>query len=184
MGVGFIYLLIILILSFLISISLLIYFIKKRKIVGIVICSVFCLIFISLFFINDIDAIQINKNDVKEDLKFLNVSLDTDFKILNNKVTGMPERFQETEIEISNLDRKKIISNIKKSKNFKILKTGEEIIKDAETDNIFNNKNFLNFQFSDFYSREIYIEVHNIPTRFFLQIKDNSNKLSYQRIEN
>ncbi|GGP05650.1 hypothetical protein GCM10010992_22580 [Cloacibacterium rupense] len=112
---------------------------------------------------------------MKNDLKNLNISFKDDFIIIDNKISGMPERYQDTKLLISKKDRNKIIYDIKNSKNFKKLKNEKEIIN--------NSEEILNFKYPDFYSKEILKKIDNYPTKILIFINDNSDTLNYQRIE-
>lgn len=116
-------------------------------------------------------------------MQVINLNLKDTFKILENDVSGMPERYQKTKIEISNADKQKLIEEIINSKNYEDLKTEEDIKKNSEKDDRYTSKNILNYKYPDFYSREFYTEINNIPTRFFLKLDIKSNELEYQKIE-
>ena len=175
MGAGFLFsILIWLILILLILIWLFISFKKKRKF-GIIVSSIFFLILISFYFSNDIEELTFGKEEVKNDLKNLNITFNDDFKIIDNKISGMPERYQDTKLLISKKDRNKIIYDIKNSKNFKKLKNEKEIIN--------NSEEILNFKYPDFYSKEILKKNDNYPTKILIFINDNCDTINYQRIE-
>lgn len=175
MGAGFLFsILVWLILILLILIWLFISFKKKRKL-GIIISSVFFLVLISFYFSNEIEELKFGKKDVSNDLKNLNIIFEDDFKIIDNKISGMPERYQDTKLLISKKDRNKIIYDIKNSKNFKKLKNEEEIINKSEE--------ILNFKYPYFYSKGIFKKIDNYPTKILIFINDNNDTLNYQRIE-
>jgi hypothetical protein len=162
----------------LLGISLLIYSIRKKSRIGLLISTLILLISISFIFGNYFDEWTIKKSDVIEDLKHLNIQLKDDFEISNNEVTGMPERIQTTEIIISNKDKEQIVNEIKNSKNFKSYSSLEEIVEYAT-----NEKQILNYKRGEFYSRELYSEIDNYPTRLIIYVYESSNKLRYNRIE-
>lgn len=158
MGAGFLFsILVWLILILLILIWLFISFKKKRKL-GIIISSIFFLVLISFYFSNEIEELKFGKKDVSNDLKNLNIIFEDDFKIIDNKISGMPERYQDTKLLISKKDRNKIIYDIKNSKNFKKLKNEEEIIN--------NSEEILNFKYPYFYSKGILKKLIIILLKF------------------
>ena len=116
-------------------------------------------------------------------MQVINLNLKDTFKILENDVSGMPERYQKTKIEISNTDKQNLISEIINSKNFENLKSNEDIRINSEKKNRYLSNDILNYKYPDFYSREFYTEINNIPTRFFLKLDIKSNELEYQKIE-
>lgn len=132
---------------------------------------------------NTIDEFTISKKDIITDLKHINIELKDDFKITNNKVTGMPERIQETEIQITQKDKDRIISEIKSSTNFKLFANEKELANDTDPEQFGTSDKIFNFKYPEFYSREIYTQIDNFPTRLFISIYDNSNTIKYQRIE-
>ncbi|MCA4777813.1 hypothetical protein [Empedobacter stercoris] len=183
MGIGIFYLLIILVILTTCCLIWLFISIKKKSKIGIIIPILFFLFVGFLFSLNYIDENTISNEDVKNDLQVINLNLKDTFKILENDVSGMPERYQKTKIEISNADKQKLIEEIINSKNYEDLKTEEDIKKNSEKDDRYTSKNILNYKYPDFYSREFYTEINSIPTRFFLKLDIKSNELEYQKIE-
>jgi len=179
MGVGLLIGFLILIILIVVAIILLVYSLKRKSKVGLG-CSTVILIFVILVFsANSIDEIMLDKEDIRNDLKFLNVELSEDFEILDNKITGMPEFFQETELKISNKDALKIITLIKSSKNFvdySKIKDNNQFLSNSKSE-------IKNYRYPEFYSREFYGEVNNIATRFTIYIKEGSNKIEYKKFE-
>lgn len=163
------------------SIGLLIYSSKRKSKTGIVLFSITTILIASCYFINDFDQLSMTNDDVKNDLKYFNVTLNDTFEIVGNEVSGMPERIQETELSISKSDAQKIINQIKASENFKSFKIEEEVRNNFVSSNI--NDSLFNFKYPEFYSRELYKEVNNIPTRFYLYIEDGESKLVYKKFE-
>ena len=183
MGVGLLigfFLLIVLLIFF---IWLFIYSRKRKSKVGIAISLVAITCLLSILFTNNIDELTITKEDVKKDLKQININLNTDFKIKNNTVSGMPERNQKTEIEVSKSELEKIITEIKQSKNFKEYKNDSEVYDNDISLNIPSDGQILNIKYPKFYSRELYKEIDNIPTRMFLTVYEGKNILEYQKWE-
>jgi hypothetical protein len=54
---------------------------------------------------------------------------------------------------------------------------------DIDTEHFGSSNKIFNFKYPEFYSRETYSIIDNIPTRIIVSIYDNTNKLKYQRIE-
>ncbi|MBE0573602.1 hypothetical protein IH575_01730 [Candidatus Dojkabacteria bacterium] len=180
---GLLYGLILLVIFFVTGIILFIFSIKRHSKIGIIFSLIMIAVSILILFTNKIDERTITKNDVTSDLKYLNIELKDNFKITRNKVTGMPERIQETEIQISEKDRNRIIKEISNSTNFKSFTNNQELLKYKNTERFNNNDKILNFKYPDFYSREIYTKIDNYPTRLFVKLNDKSDTIKYQRIE-
>jgi hypothetical protein len=183
MGVGFLIGFFILIILVIIFVLLLIRTLRKKSKIGIIVYGIILVILISIFFVNNIDEIQITKQDVKNDLKHFNITLKNDFIIENNSVSGMPERNQETKLKISENDAKNIILEIKKSNNFIEFKNDAEFLKNNNSENAEENGEILNIKYPTFYSRELYKTINNISTRLYLNINENENILQYQKFE-
>lgn len=183
MGVGLLIFLFVLIFLFLIFLWLFIYSKKRKSKVGIVISSVVLVCILSIFFTNNIDELTISKADVQKDLKEIDIELNSDFEINKNTVSGMPERNQTTEIQISKSETEKIITEIKQSKNFKEFKNKSELFNNDIFSNVPYNGQILNFKCPEYYSRELYKEIDNIPTRMFLFVYEEKNILEYQKLE-
>ena len=183
MGMILIYGLIFLLIFLSIGIGLFIYSKKKKSKVGLTISIIMIVLVILALLTNTIDEFTISKKDIITDLKHIDIELKADFEITNNKVTGMPERIQETEIQITQNDKDRIINEIKNSANFKSFANGRELSNDTDTEQFGTSNKIFNFKYPEFYSRETCSIIDNIPTRLFLSIYDNTNTLKYQRIE-
>lgn len=152
--------------------------IKIKSIIGILISIILIVPIILLCTANTIDELSISKKDVILDLKYLEIDLKNDFKIIANSVTGMPERIQMTKLKISKNDEKNIIQLIRNASNSKLVtSTNNAVVKSDFSDTI------KNFEHNTFYSREILKTIDNYPTRLYLSIEEGSNILEYQRIE-
>ena len=95
----------------------------------------------------------------------------------------MPERNQKTEIEVSKSELEKIITEIKLSKNFKEYKNDSAVYNNDISLNIPSDGQILNIKYPKFYSRELYKEIDNIPTRMFLTVYEGKNIVEYQKWE-
>ena len=72
--------------------------IKRKSKIGIII-SILIGIFVTLCLsINTLDELTHTKKDVLNDLIYVDIDLKNNFKIIDNTVSGMPERNQETKI--------------------------------------------------------------------------------------
>lgn len=183
MGVGVIICLTILILFSSIGIGLFIYSRRQKSKIGLVISIVMLFLIAFVFLTNTIDEISISKTDIISDLSHINVEIKDDFKITNNKVSGMPDRIQETEIQISQKDKDRIINEIRNSANFKSFSNEQALINDTDIAQFSTSIKIFNFKYPEFYSRETYTRINNYPTRLFLSINDKNNTIKYQRIE-
>lgn len=183
MGIGLIYGLILLLILFVLALFLLYYSKKKKSKVGQILSTFLLLGIIAVFMTNNIDEWTISKNDVIKDLNNLKIELKDEFEITDNTVTGMPERFQATELKISTTDKEKIIQIIKNSDNYKEFKNETELQNETNNEQFGFSEQIFNFKYPEFYSRETYCKVDNFPTRFFISVYDNENKIKYERIE-
>ncbi len=126
-----------------------------------------------------------NNRDVKEDLKIANLKLNDHFDIISNKVTGMPERVQITAIRLTKKDRNRIISEIKNGVDFK--ESGNTRILQNEMwdeKNVRNKVVFTDYHWQNEYFRESYYRQDNyIPTLMIVSLKENSDTLTFERIE-
>ncbi|MBL7706076.1 MAG: hypothetical protein JNM21_11080 [Taibaiella sp.] len=180
MGTSLIYGLGLLILLLAGSISFLIYTVKRKSKTGTVVALFTTLLLLSLCFTNTIDEYSITKKEVIADLEHIDVRLNDDFMILNNKISGMPERIQQTVILVSTKDKSTILNKIKNAANFVSLLNGEAISNHSHHG---TSDNIMNSRFPGFYSRELYSHIDNYPTRIILSVNENSDTVSYQRIE-
>jgi len=163
-------------------IFLCVYFIKIKSKIGILITILIGLSITLLLLTNKIDEHNLTEQDVVNDLQLVDISIKDNFKIIDNTVRGMPERFQNTEIQISNNDRNNIIDKIKHSNNFKLYRNNDDVKIDSF--NTYNNSLdiIFNFKYPEFYSREVYLLIDKIPTRILVYV-DSSNILKYSRYE-
>ena len=164
------------------------YFILKKngkKKLGIIISIVLALIVVVPLLSIALEGTFYNKTNAKDDLKLANLKLNDDFEIISNKVTGMPERFQYTELRLTKNDRNRIISEIKNGVNFKT--SSETRILQNE---MWNEKGIRNkvvstdYLFRNEYIREAYFRQDNyVPTLMIVSLKENSDTLTFERIE-
>lgn len=131
---------------------------------------------------NKIDEWTFSKSDVEKDLKHIDVELRHDFKIIANRVSGMPERYQQTKLLIAPADRNRIIGEIKNSANFKSFENSDLTSEDNEVNREIRNE-IYNYRYPEFYSRNTYTYIDNIPARFYMSISENNDTLEYQLIE-
>lgn len=179
MGISLIYFILFLCTLLVLGIILLISAIKKKSLSRFLLSLVLITPMTLISTMNYIDEVSISKKDIIYDLKHLDIELKDDFKIKENIVTGMPERIQETKLEISTNDKRRIINIIKNATNFKSFKNQKEL--GIGTPNI--EGKIFNVEYPDFCSIEVYKPIDNYPTRMILTIHYENNILKYQRIE-
>ncbi len=179
MGVSLIYAILFLSILFVLGILLLINSLKRKSIISFLISIVLMSPMILISSTNYIDEVSISKKDVISDLKHLDTNLKDDFKIKENTVTGMPERIQETELEISTNDKHRIIEIAKNGINS--ITFNKEKALNADTSSIKSEISYVGHP--SFYSIEIYKNIDHYPTRIILTIYRKGNILKYQRIE-
>ena len=171
---------ILLILIILLFVGLLIFSITRKSKIGITISSIILLFALSILLINNIAEITIGNEDVKNDLRLFNINLKDDFEIKSNDVSGMPERNQKTELIISRDDAQRIVQEIENSKNFKEFKNELEV---SNFSYKYDNNQIFDYEYPEFYSRELEKEINNIPTRLFLYLDKKNFLLTYSKSE-
>lgn len=179
--IGFLVLVVLLIIG---TVSLWYFIRRKRSTVGIIVSACLILFLLRILFTNHIDQITHSKNDVREDLKLAQIDLFDDFKIIENKVSGMPERFQETKIKISTSDQTRLIQEIQADPNYhqtdhvRILR--DEMYSNPKKNTIVT----ANYKWHDNFIRESYYKKGNyVPTLLIVRLTENKNILEYERIE-
>ena len=185
MGVGLLIGFLILLILIIIGLFSLWYFtIKKKSKIGIIVSSSLLVFLLAIIFTNEIDQLTHSKNDVREDLKYSQIILNEDFEILENEVYGMPERFQETRIEISTSDLNRLIEELKSDPKYHHSEQ-EQILRDEMYSN--PKKNTIvtaSYQCRDYVIRESYFkEDEYVASLFIVRLKENQNILEYERIE-
>lgn len=180
----FIFATLLLIIIAFIAIAIFIISTKRNSRVGIVISVFLFLIIIYSLMINYIDQWKVTKKDILADLKNVNIELIDDFEIIDNQVSGMPERIQKTIIEISSEDKNRIIKQIETAENYKSYWTTQEIAEEKQEIGFGDYKEIYHFQYPTFYSVQTYKSIENYPTRLIVDLDKNKNVIKYQRIEN
>lgn len=128
------------------GIGLLVYSRKKRSKIGLTISVALLLPVIFVLLTNKIDEFSISKKDIVSDLKHLNIELKDNFKITKNNVTGMPERIQQTEIQTTQKDKDRILSEIRNSANFKSYANEGELNSIIDTEQFGTSDKIFNFK--------------------------------------
>jgi hypothetical protein len=100
-------------------------------------------------------------------------------------VDGMPERFQDTEIQITETDKERIISEIKNGKNFKKSQKSRILYDQTWNENGIKNKVvFTDYYFNEQFIRESYYRKDEyVPILMIVSLSENSNILKFSRIE-
>jgi hypothetical protein len=165
-----------------------IYFIFKRigkPKLGILFAFLIVLFVALMLFTNNLDEISYSKTDARKDLQLANLFLNDDFEIIKNEVTGMPERFQKTELKISEHDKIRIINEIKNGKSFKKLNESRALYIQTLNENSPRNKIvFTNYFYNNQYVRESYYrEKDYVPILMEINLTEKSNILELNRIE-
>lgn len=184
MGVGLLFGSIFLLLLFSVGVVCVVRSIRKKSKIGLVFSSLLVIFVISVLFINKIDQVTFSKDDAKADLKNLNIDLKNEFKIVSNRVSGMPERYQETTVEINEKDKSRIIQEIVESKNYLHFTNRDNYLQDTRTGNFKLDDSIYNFSYSGIYLRETYSRIEGYPTIIFLKVYDTTNTIKYSIIEN
>ena len=153
--------------------------VRKRSKWGIVIYALLVLLMVRILGMNYIDQWTISKKDVVADFAFMDLEIKDDFEIIKMQVSGMPERNQETEIRVSNSDKARMINDIKSARDFNSL--AQLPISDNLQEE--GSKRWFNFDEKDFFLRKAWIYFNGVPTRIFLSVYKEGNRVQYQRFE-
>jgi len=175
----------ILILVLLISAPIIFFILRKKgkQRLGLFISGFIIIFCFALIFMNKIDSFTHTKSDVKEDLKLAKIEVLNDFEILSNKVTGMPERYQETKLKISKEDTERIIKEIKNGENFKISST-TQLLRNQMWNGLRNKIVSTDYKFDDFFVRESYYRKNDyVPILTIVMVDKKNNTIMYERIE-
>ena len=182
MGMVLIYGLILLTIIIIIGIFLLIYSIRKKWKTGIAIAIVLLVLVTMGLFTNQIDSVTTTKDDIRQQLGYAQVDLQDDFRIIENSISGMPERLQTTKLLISKNDRKRIITSIEESENFQAFRSSDSL---ANNTNLSTDKIGESFNAScpEFYIRELSTLVDDYTTKIQVSIDAGSDTLIYRQYE-
>ncbi|RYD53484.1 MAG: hypothetical protein EOP52_04945 [Sphingobacteriales bacterium] len=180
-------LLILLGLSF-IGVRLFIYSRKKKSIIGLIVSLLVISLVICCLFVNTIDQLTISKKDVAKYLKHINIELRDDFEITDNEVTGFPERYQKTQIRVSQRDKAALIRSIVSSDNFRSLVDEQGILKVYTNDypelgELGELGIVYNLRYPASYIRRAYLRLDTFPTRQELSMYDTTDLVVYRRNE-
>jgi hypothetical protein len=185
MGVGPVIGLLIMVILMIISLISLWYFaVKKKSKIGVVLSSILLIFLLMILFTNKIDQLTYSKSDVLEDLKFTKIVLNEDFEILENKVHGMPERFQETRIKISTSDLNRLVKEIESDPEYHHSES-EQILRHQWHSNLKKNSIVTaSYIYCDYIVRESYYQNDDyIASHFTVRLKENDTVLEFQKIE-
>ncbi|SHO74102.1 hypothetical protein [Flavobacterium cucumis] len=170
---------ILLILSYLIFI-----FLKKlqKKKLGIIIGSILASIVITPILFLTFESHFYFKSDAIEDLKIAEITLNDNFKIIGNKITGLPEYYQFTKLEISKNDRNRIINEIRNSQDFFVHDNYNFLLN--ANNNIESDKLIANYRFENEIIRETFEKKTGfVPISLMVILNEKSNILEIRRIE-
>lgn len=159
---------------------------NKRPILGVLLSFVIVLPVVSIVFGNQIEALFYSKNDIIKDLKLANIELKNEFKVLENDISGFPERYQDTKLEISKYDRDRILYQISQSANFKQVENLSILNVDRFSSEhaVKNVVVIRNYQCNKNYIREAYFQENDhVPITTTIKISRKSNILTYITIQ-
>ena len=162
-------------------------FFKRRgkKWLGILIAFVIVVFAFSVLFMNTIDEVTHTKNDTRGDLKFASITLNDEFKVIENDVSGMPERLQHTKIKVSVMDRDRIIREISSAPDFVEAKTSSLLFdKYIKGETKGKASHTANYRFGLNYFREsLFDDGVHVPIRIVAYLNPQTDTMVYDRIE-
>lgn len=159
----------------------LIYSIRLKSKPFIILASFLLIPTLMLIFMNQIDEVRYNKNDVRADLGFMDVRLNEDFQIVKKDIRGIPKRNHTVKLILDEKDRSRLLEDIQNSENFEVynsLNEGPESDGFDETIEIVYNS-----KYPEFYSKHFFHAVETYPIRFRLYIDEDSDTVTYLRFE-
>ena len=149
------------------------YSIYTKQTIGIIVPILYFLFIGYLLSINILDEQSISKKDVQKDLARVNLQLNEPFEIIENEVTGFPERLQTTKLKVSAKDETRCITLIKNASNFIELDSSSLYAKPEE---------IINYKSYQSYTREFYTTT-TFPTRIIVRINPKEHQFTYQIFE-
>ncbi|MFD2907420.1 hypothetical protein ACFSX9_01600 [Flavobacterium ardleyense] len=183
MGYGVFVVMIIAVILLIASFLVFIFFknLQKKKlgiIIGLFLASIVIVPFLFLTF----ESYLYFKSDAIEDLKIAKVTLNDNFKIVENKITGFPDYYQITKLEISANDRNRICKEIISSQDFFVHDDYNFLLN--ANNNIESDKLIANYGFKT----ELIIETYEketgyVPISLMIILNEKSNILELRRIE-
>lgn len=184
MGVGFviffIFLLILAIIVFAYCVKL---FKKGNKKSALFLVTCLTLFLVYIFNMNTIDAFTHTKSDVLTDLAIAKLVLKNDFEIMNNDVTGFPERMQKTSLKISYADAYRISNEIKDGDEYKT-RYQTHILERTNWHNTNDTIKTTDYYFNGDYVRESYKKNNNyVPISMIVSLNVFGKTIEYERIE-
>lgn len=165
------------------------YFILKYldyKKAGIVVALLLASIVLIPFFLLYFESELYSKSDARKDLDKLGIELQDDFEIEKNKISGVPEYYQFTDLKISYADKVQIINSIKSSLNYAERDSTEPLRFKIMEGDLWKKDTVIshNFLFKNKITREIYENKPNIiPCNIKIEVSENSNIVKIERIE-
>ncbi len=165
------------------------YFILKYlgyKKTGIVVALLMASIVLIPFFLLYFESELYSKSDAQKDLDKLGIELQDDFEIEQNKISGIPEYYQFTDLKISYADKLRIIKTIKSSPNFEERNSTEPLRFKLANENLWRDDTIVthNFIFKNKITREIFENKPNIiPCNIKIEVSEKSNIIRIERIE-
>ena len=151
---------------------------KKKKKLGIVLLSIFSALFLLTVFGDKLFTKKKAKNLLNEN----GINLFDEFKILNNESGSIDEYYHVFEIEISESDKSKIVSEIRNSSDF------EELVKEhfyLSEDFIRKktSKTFANYKVANGYERQTFEMINeNTYVRDIIRVDTVKNTLHFNRL--
>jgi len=171
--------------TILIILSAFVYFFFKKlgkKRTGLILALFFISIAITPVLFLTFESNFYFKSDVIKDLKIAEVTLNDNFKIIENKITGVPEYYQTTKLEISKNDKERIISEIRNSPDYFVYDK-YNFLQDSNKNNE-SSKIIANYSFSEKYIKESYEKKKGfVPVTVMVILNKKSNNLEIRRIE-
>ncbi|MFC4738799.1 hypothetical protein ACFO3U_02210 [Flavobacterium ponti] len=122
------------------------------------------------------------KSDAINDLKIVEITLNENFEIIENKITGLAEYYQTTKLKISKNDKERIINEISNSVDFFVYDK-YNFLKDSNN-NKESSKIIAHYSFGEKYIKESYEKKNGFaPVLVMIILNEKSNILEVRRIE-
>ncbi|WP_163518379.1 hypothetical protein [Gelidibacter japonicus] len=185
----FVFYILILIVLLLLTIGIiyLSYWIPKKygkKKLGIIISSMLIVGTVLFILASVFDDSLFFKSDAKKYLIEQKVELNHDFKIINNKSGGLRDYYHKFELEISNADKQKIISQIKSTENYQNEINNEIYLPELAKNRYEGDTIYANYQTDWEYKKAVFYPNGKgyTPTYRVISISKEKNKLTFEEL--
>ena len=151
------------------------------KTAGVVTATILALIVLVPAFFMAFESQIYTKSEAEKELNRIGISLENNFKMVENKIVGMPGYYQTTDLLISSWDKTKIIEEIKNADNFQFIENENNLF-DAMKRKA-SGKIVWNYGINDSFIRESYEKEEGyVPISVIVTLEMESDTLELKKI--